>query len=236
MKTFIFLLLLSLNGLAQKITKERAVIANGEWELIGDLMVPELKKKAPAVLMLNKANGDRTVYSALAQKLADHGVASLALDLRGHGESINAGKFIPGEMDQNPLIWDSEQDVIAAVAFLKSHPKIDPTKIGGIGGSYSGEELAEAGRLTSYLAAYVELSPGSFSTESILGIDQSNVPWFFVVCRDERYLKEITQEVRDTSESVELLILPGTHHATRILENYPEMAERIALWFRLKLN
>jgi hypothetical protein len=39
-----------------------------------------------------------------------------------------------------------------------------------MGASYSGEELAEAGRIIGYVQAYVELSPGSFSDESIDGI------------------------------------------------------------------
>jgi hypothetical protein len=35
---------------------------------------------------------------------------------------------------------------------------------------------------------------------------------------------------------VELIILPGTEHATRILEARPDMAERIAIWLSGQLQ
>ena len=210
-------------------------VTNEGWKLIGDLTLPNSNGPFPAVLMLNKAAGDRHVYKDLALHLAKRGIASLRLDLRGHGSSTNLGKFIPGKNRPDPLIWDSEQDVIAALKYLKEHAKVDSTKLGSIGGSYSGEEMAEAGRLSGYVQAYVELSPGSFSDESISGIDSSGVPWLFIVSRNERYLTEITQLVRENSKEVELLVIPGPHHATRILENYNGMAERIAVWFASKL-
>ena len=222
---------------AQKsVSESRVTIKSEDWNLIGDLRIPKSKKSLPVVLMLNKADGDRKVYEELAGELSKKGIASLRLDLRGHGESINLGKFIPNKEERSSMIWDAERDVIAAHQYLKNHPKLDSTKIGIIGGSYSGEEMAEAGRLSGYAQAYVALSPGSFSDESIAGIDQSNVPWLFIASNNERYLKEITAEVQAKSQTVELIILPGPHHATRILSNYKGISERIALWISQRLS
>ena len=85
----------------------RVVITSDGWKLIADLMLPEASAPPPAVLMLNKAVGDRKAYVDLARHLAGRGIASLRLDLRGHGESVNLGRFIPGEIPRSPLIWDS---------------------------------------------------------------------------------------------------------------------------------
>ena len=167
--------------------------------------------------------------------LAKRGIASLRLDLRGHGGSINQGKFIPGKNKPDPLIWNAEKDVIAAFKYLKADPNIDSAKLGAVGGSYSGEEMAEAGRISGYVQAYVELSPGSFSDESIDGIDTSGASWLYIASRNERHLTEVTQLVWEKSQKVEFLIIPGPHHATRILENVDGMAERIAIWLALKL-
>ena len=82
----------------------------GDWELIGDLVIPNTEEKPPVVLLLNKANGNREVYRTMANYLSDRGIASLRLDLRGHGESTNVEKFIPGIRRPDPLIWDSEVD------------------------------------------------------------------------------------------------------------------------------
>ena len=123
-----------------------------------------------------------------------------------------------------------------SVAMANGYAKIDGKRIGMVGGSYSGEEMAESGREHGYAQAYVELSPGSFSEESIRGIDASGVPWLFIVSRDERHLRDITAAVQAQSKIVELVVLPGTEHATRILNAHPSMAERIAVWLAEKLK
>lgn len=213
----------------------RVVIHSDGWELIGDLQLPESVGPVPAVLLLNQAAGDRTPYRELAERLAERGLASLRLDLRGHGESTNHGRFEPGAIARDPLIWDSERDVIAAHAFLQNHQRIDGSKIGVVGASYSGEEMAEAGRLQGYAQAYVALSPGSFSDGSIRGMDESGVPWLFCASTAERFVPEIAASIQAESRTAELSLLPGSRHATDLLSAHPDLAERIAVWLRYKL-
>lgn len=214
----------------------RVVVNSQGWKLVGDLHLPDSREAVPAVLMLNKAAGDRTSYRDLARHLSDRGVASLRLDLRGHGDSTNLGRFVPGERERDPMIWDAEQDVIAAHEYLRTHARIDRDRIGVVGASYSAEEMAEAGRLRGYAQAYVALSPGSFSEASILGIDSSGVPWLFSASRDEQFLREITAAVQARSRTAELALVPGTRHGTDILTEHPDLAERIAVWLARRLR
>jgi dienelactone hydrolase len=212
---------------------QKTSIKSAGWELIGDLRLPDSTTPLPGVLLLNEAAGNRQVYSNMALQLAKRGIASLSLDLRGHGDSINLGRFVPeesSEAERKIYIRDAETDVVAAHKFLKSHPLIDAERIAIVGASYSGEEMAEAGRNYEYPKVYVALSPGSFSDESISAMDSSAVTWLFVVSRHERYLKDIVAKVQAETESVEILYLPGTQHATRILNTRPDIAERIAVW------
>jgi len=235
--TIVLLALAPAGGLSSQSPVERRVVVHSQgWELIGELMLPPDARDAPAVLMLNAANRERSDYVELARELARRGVASLRLDLRGHGESTNLGRFVPGEVPRSPLIWDSEVDVLAAYRYLQQLPTIDGNRIGMVGASYSGEEMAEAGRIGGFAKAYVELSPGSFTDESIDGIDRSGATWLFVASRDERYLQEITAAVRERSRTVELLVLPGTEHGSRLLDSVPGMAERLAVWLATKLH
>ena len=104
------------------------------------------------------------------------------------------------------------------------------------GASYSGEEAAEAGRESEYALAYVMLSPGSFSDESIGAIDSSGVSWLFVAGHHERHLQEITAAVLEESRAVQVIIVPGTGHATRLLDEQPDLAERVAVWLTLRLR
>jgi dienelactone hydrolase len=209
-------------------------IESDGWKIIGDLVVPEAKGPVPAVLMFNGAARDRTPYRELAEQLARLGIASLRVDLRGHGESINRGKFVPGQNLE--ILENGDRDVAAAFAFLKADRRVDSARIGMVGASYSGEDVMIAGRKAGYAAAYVALSPGSLSDESIAAIDQHKLPYLLVVARHERHLKEVVQALREQSRTAEFLELSGTEHATRLLPAHPDLAERIAVWFRYKLN
>ncbi len=215
---------------------ERVVIESDGWELVGDLQLPLLNPPYPAVFLFNQAGGERSVYAELAEHLSKKGVASLRIDLRGHGESINLGKFVPGEIHPDPIIWDAEQDVIAALKFLSSDSRFDSTRFGFVGASYSGEEVAEASRLSGYGALYVMLSPGSFSESSIKGIDRSAAHWLFVTSRNDPFLKGITSAVWNESETLELSIIPGSSHATDMLSENPGLAERVAVWAAQRLH
>jgi dienelactone hydrolase len=214
----------------------RYTVSSEGWHLVGDLQLPESDEPVPVVVMFNQAAGNRAAYIDLANQLAVRGIASLRLDLRGHGESTNLGRFVPGEESGIPLIWDAEVDVVAARDTLQRDSRFDADRIAMVGASYSGEEMAEAGRTRDYASAYVALSPGSFSEESIATIDTSRVPWLFIASEDDRFLQGIIEAVRERSQSVELLIIPGDRHATDILEDRPDIAERIAVWLERQLQ
>lgn len=218
---------------ASAVQETRVVLESDGWRLVGDLRIPAGEGRFPAVTLLNKAAGDRTAYEELARLLAERGIASLRLDLRGHGESTNLGRFTPGDSE---MLVGSERDVATAHEYLRSHSRIDADRLGVVGGSYSGEMMAVAGREHRYAQAYVALSPGSFSEESLAAIDPSGIPWLFVKSENERYLRGFETEVRELSESAEILILPGSAHATDLLAEHDELAGRIASWLADRLD
>jgi dienelactone hydrolase len=213
---------------------ETVAIDSHGWRLAGDLARPDGEGQAPAVLLLNGAAGDRRVYAALAESLARRGVASLRLDLRGHGESTNLGRFAPGP-EGLALIERTHEDVAAARAWLAARAGIDASRIGVVGASYSGEAMMKGLPAGGRAAAYVALSPGSLSDESIAAIDGEALPFLLVASRHERHLKEVVQALREQSRTAELLELGGTAHATRLFGAHGDLAERIATWFSGRL-
>ncbi|MEO6390578.1 MAG: alpha/beta hydrolase, partial [Pyrinomonadaceae bacterium] len=140
--------------------EKRVVVESDGWRLVGELRIPRASRPMSAVILLNKANGDRKVYVELAQRLADRGIASLRIDLRGHGESINKGKFVPFQENSTDILKDTDKDIVSVIEYLSSVKGIDAKRIGVVGASYSGEEMAVAGRQRGYAKAYVALSPG----------------------------------------------------------------------------
>ena len=145
-----------------------------------------------------KPAGSRAPYSALADALLSRGIASLRVDLRGHGESTNLGQFNPGELRRDPLIWDAEPDVAAALDRMRSDVRIDGTRLAVVGASYSGEEASESGRLFGFVDAYALLSPGSLGDESIDRMDGSGAAWLVVSAESDGRLTEIMAAISVT--------------------------------------
>jgi dienelactone hydrolase len=229
---------LQLVGLGKEPAEKRVVINSNGWKIVGDLLVPKSNRPVPAVILLNKAAGDRRVYERLARHLADNGIASLRVDLRGHGDSINKGKFIPGNEGALTLIEGTEEDVTSAFRYLKTVPGVDAQKIGFVGASYSGEGMAVSARKYGYGKAYVALSPGSFSEESMEAIDPSGIPWLFVKSTEEgaKSLKAFFPLLRQKSRTAQIIEVAGTEHATDILSAHVELTEMIAVWFKYHLR
>ncbi|MCP4293904.1 MAG: alpha/beta fold hydrolase [bacterium] len=217
-------------------TEQRVTISSEGWELVGDLVIPDGEGLSPAVLLLNQAGGNRSPYNELATLLAERGIASLRLDLRGHGESTNLGSFLPGDESSIPFPWETEPDVAAAYTALKANPAVDPDRIAMVGASYSGEVIAQAGRAGGYCQAYAALSPGSFSEESIKAIDPAGIPWLIVVAQEDRYLTEITAALQEISETVDLKLIAGSKHGTNILAHHPAVVEQLVDWLAAQLS
>lgn len=237
MKIFIVAIILTFSISSFALQKEtRVVIENDGWKLVGDLLIPKSKKPSPAVILLNKANGTRNVYENLAKHLAKNGIASLRIDLRAHGESINKGKFgLPFDEKLRELLVGSDTDISAAFEYLKKMKGIDPSRIGFVGASYSGEEMAVAGRKSGYGKAYVALSPGSFSEESLNALDSSRAAWLFITSAEEKFLKGFLNDLRLKSKTAQTMEMAGDKHATDILDSTPELAEMLAVWFKYHL-
>jgi len=209
----------------------RVMITSDGWQLASDFVQPrETSPRVPTVLMLNKANGDRRVYATLARELARRGIASLRLDLRGEGESTNLGSFVPGV--PNAAIEHAERDVAAAFEWLRGQGVVDSTRMGVVGASYSGELMAMAARgvARARARAYVALSPGSLSIETIDGIDPTGTPWWILRSRNERFVRDVVDSTRARSRSARVSEVGGNAHASDMLVSHPELAVQVADW------
>jgi uncharacterized protein len=84
-----------------------------------------------------------------ARVLARHGYGVLIFDRRGEGES---------DGDPNPYAWtDGEKDLLAAIAFLKERPDVEPDRIGGLGLSVGGETFLQTAARSENLQAVVSV-------------------------------------------------------------------------------
>jgi dienelactone hydrolase len=223
-------------------TDERVVLESDGWQLMGEWRAPPARERVPAALLLHRAAGSRGEYAALADALARRGVASLRLDLRGHGESDNLGRFEEPFAENRHILEKTYKDVDTALGWIKAHPAVAASRVAVAGASYSGEAIGEALREGGEsAAAYVILSPGSFSDASIAEVDRSDVPWLFMRTTQEDevslpFIDVVFEALESGSESAEIRVVSGAGHATRILDAHPFIVEEIADWVASRLD
>ena len=225
----------------------RVEIDSEGWLLVGDLTTPESASPSAFALLLHKAAGDREAYVTMAEAMAARGIASLRIDLRGHGDSTNLGAFDPTisrYLDEDDpaivqnfaLIGSGDRDIVSIMQWLDAQPRLTGLPLVVVGSSYTGQEMVEAAAATRFADIYVALAPGSFNEESIAAVDASNVPWLFARAEVELpFFPGLFTAIRNGSETAEIWVLPGEGHATDLFEHNPNLHLRLIDWITDRL-
>ena len=95
----------------------------GDIKLHGVVYLPEGTGRFPGVVMCHGMASDYRSMRPSAQQLARKGIASFAIDMRGHG------------MSEGTLDGGIGQDVVAAYNTFKNHASVDAERIGLAGHS-----------------------------------------------------------------------------------------------------
>ena len=141
---------------SDKVTAEKVVFKNlYQMDVAGNLFVPKNIKngaKLPALIVGHPMGAVKEQSANLyAQKMAERGFITLAIDLSFWGES--AGQ------PRNSVLPDVyADDFSAAVDFLSTRPIVDRTKIGVIGICGSGSFAVSAAKIDPRLAAVATVS------------------------------------------------------------------------------
>jgi len=117
--------------------------------LRGELFFPDGIGPWPGAVLLHGFASDHHEMVRAARELAARGVAALAFDLRGHGQS-------GGVYAEDPI-----GDVLAAAALLAHQPNVDAGRIALVGHSISGRVVLLAAARDPSIAAVVALAPAA---------------------------------------------------------------------------
>src|SRR6266404_2942351 len=139
----------NMNVLERVAARESVVLNSLDENLAGALFLPASPDPAPSLIVCHGAGDFKENYFELCEFLAGKGIASLAVDMHGHGASEGARFHV------NINQWVA--DVQAAIKFLGGHPHIDPNKIGAFGLSSGGTAILEAAVTEPKLKALVAL-------------------------------------------------------------------------------
>ena len=118
-------------------------------ELAATLFLPTGNQPAPVLIICHGAGDFKEHYFELCESLATRGIATLPIDMHGHGES--GGTRFHVDMRQ----WVA--DIQAGIEFLLKHPRIDGGRIAAFGLSSGGTAILEAALVEPRLKSLVAL-------------------------------------------------------------------------------
>ena len=102
--------------------------------------------KVPAIIICHGVGANKSDFTELAVSLSQRGFTVLLFDFRAHGDS--GGR-------RSSLGYHEQEDVVAALGFLKTRPEIDQKRLGIYGFSMGGSAALLAAARTGAFSAVV---------------------------------------------------------------------------------
>jgi alpha-beta hydrolase superfamily lysophospholipase len=243
MKKFLLSLVLIIPLFATELT----LTTEDGFELHGWLEKPQnAMKPAPIVLLAHQFGSDHTSWDVLTKSLHEKGMATLSVDLRGHGKSImqngseNKVK-IPQNTSEVRAAFDASaqkvgfsnipQDLIAWLEKVEEDKSLDMQNLYLIGASLGGASLIPV--MNDYDAkALITLSAGrSTGSDSDMALSSSMTKTYFIAAKNDPLGASVNAlEYGKRSIAGTTLILSGDGHGTVLL---PKVEKYIFLFIEL---
>ena len=216
------------------------------FTLAGTFVQASSSGKTPACLLVHQLGKDKSTYKSLQERLAAVGISSLAIDLRGHGESRTS---TAGTVDYRSFTDERQwiamtADLEAGLAYLRNHDAVDKTRIGIVGASI-GANLAvvvaaddrSKGEEPS-ITCLVLLSPGA----NYHGVkphprarELGRMP-VLIVCGTRDSCYKDAQSLSNAARGGELVSFSGGAHGTDLFEADPTILDDTVRWIQANIS
>jgi carboxymethylenebutenolidase len=235
------LLLLSTLGFAQssvttqseelipRTEPEKITFSNGKLKLHGFIHRPEGDGSFPAILLNHGSEQLPKSGKLIAKSFVSRGYVVFVPHRRGQGSSSDQSEYIMDLIHQEPdstkgkkfveLQETHQEDVIAALSYLKHLPYVDPTRIAMMGCSFGGIQTVLATEKELGLRGNIAFAPGVMSwskvpelrSRLIQAVQSATVPILLIQAKNDYDLsptKTMAKELEKTNKLHKLLIFP----------------------------
>ncbi|AKF07086.1 alpha/beta hydrolase [Sandaracinus amylolyticus] len=197
---------------------------------------------APLVILVHQLGSDRSEWAPLLERLErTPRIATLAIDLRGHGASTEGdGGATLSWRDFDDATWArTADDVIAAIEFVRGDASgVRPARVGLVGSSIGSTAVIAASARSEGIGPVVAISPG----RAYRGFDAitpalalAGHDFLAVVAREEPDSVE-TASAMGRITSTEPMIVESGAHGVALLRNHVEVLDRVEAVLRRALG
>lgn len=216
--------------------KERVTFNTGDGVVIVGNFFAGPSPDAPAVLLLHMMPVAKESWDDFAQKLTEAGFQVLAIDLRGHGESINVsdGRTLDYNKFGDKEHQNSILDVEAAHAWLVERGVAAENIF--VGGASIGANLT-----LQYLTDHSKsragflLSPGldyrGVKADELMGKLQPDQRVYLAAADDDSYSAQTVRALNEMGQAQKVLkVYESGGHGTNMFGPHPELMEELVEW------
>lgn len=211
------------------LTNDQVTIV-GEWCSAGD--------GSKKVLLLHMMPETKESWAVFQDKLLDAGLSSLAIDFRGHGESVKGeGRNLDYKNFTDLEHQAKIRDVLAAVKWLKA----DGADLAVIGASIGANLACQWGAEHPDTRAIAALSPGLnyrgvLTMPLVRALTRSQF-LFLAVSDDDRESFNAAQKLNETSlAKTKLKLMRNAGHGTEMFNREPGLMDELITWLLAALK
>lgn len=206
-----------------------------EWEIYATYR--NAGEGKPAAVLLHMMPADRHSYDDFGSRLAAAGFNVLALDSRGHGESLKHA----GKVERYTGFGDKEHassgaDVAAAKTFLAERGA-DTSRTVIVGASIGANVALAYAAADADVRALVLLSPG-LNYHGVATADAMSAygdrPAYLVASEEDSYSADSAGKLHEIAGHAQLEIFEEAGHGTDILKAEPSFADTLVAWLAEK--
>lgn len=230
---FVSLCVGSAFALARQDRTSRVTFQTPDGQMIVATMMEPSRRPAPAIILVHMLGRSRKDWESAGARLAGEGFTTLAIDLRGHGESSPGGGG-----DERATLGAMVADVRTAKRFLDTRADVLPGRVGLMGASLGATLVALAAGDDGTIRSVALLSP-SMDYRGVR-IEAAMKKYgkrraLLVASRDDPYAWRSVRELSKDATGREMLLLERAGHGTAMFEQDDSLIRTLVDWFRRTL-
>ncbi len=224
--------LLAMARLAEAFEGEKVTFETYDGLVIcADYYTPKASKTgAPMVILLHMYGSDRTAWQPLIKPLYEAGFATLAIDMRGHGECASAEARRRVERRDPAVFKAMYDDVRAAYSWLADQDGVDRSRFALVGASVGCSVALRYATQDRSVDVIVCLSPGAdyLGLDSKADISRIKGRKIWLVATDDPKEKEGVEALAPLADDADTELFSGDTHGTRMFGKVPGLEEKVA--------